>query len=102
CLADGTRQGSSTACSLFYGVFLKDSAQFVADTSSEFEKFSYDYNIVGPIDVVPGKAPVLPAITLSQTHFSVFQFVGDDALRLGGPQTPQNFTGPITGTVAGV
>ena len=101
CLADGTRLGSQTACSLYYGAFLRDSAGFSLDTSS-FEKGAYDISINGPIDVVPGRAPVLPAITLSQTRYSVFQFVGDEALRLGGPQTPSGFSGAITGTVAGV
>lgn len=101
CLADGTRLGSQSACSLYYAAFLRDSAGFSLDTSS-FDKGAYDIAINGPIDVAPGRAPVLPTITLSQTRYSVFQFVGDEALRLGGPQTPNGFSGAITGTVAGV
>jgi hypothetical protein len=101
CLADGTRKGSQTGCSIYYGVWLHDSAGFSAD-SGDFTKYAYDYTFLGPIDISPGKAPVLPAITLSQSRFSVFQFVGDEALRLGGPQTPNSFSGSgFSGTVSG-
>lgn len=101
CLADPTRKGSQTACSLVYGVWLRDSAGFSPD-SSDFTKNAYDYTLVGPIDVSPGTAPTLPAITLSTSRFAVFQWQGDEALRLGGPQTPLYFSGPISGSVAGL
>ncbi len=100
CLADPMRRGSQSACSLYYGVWLHDSATFNADTS-DLMKNIYDGTLVGPIDVTPGKVPTLAPITLSQSRFAVFQFTGDETLRLGGPQTPTFSAGPITGTVSG-
>ncbi len=102
CLADPTRKGSQTACSLYYGVWLHDSATYAADSTDSFDKNAYDYTLVGPVDVAPGAAPVLPSITLSTSRFSVFQFIGDETMRLGGPLTPTFFSGPITGSTAGV
>ena len=100
CLADGTRLGSQTACSMYYAVFLHDSTEFSADSS--IDNNDYDGAIVGPIDVSPGKAPVLAPITLSQSRFSVYQWSGDESLRLGGPLSQTGFNGPMSGTVTGL
>ena len=100
CLADPTRKGSQSACSLYYGVWLHDSATFTSD--SDFTKGAYDYAFVGPIDVVPGKAPTLAPISVSNSRLAIYQFVGDETMRLGGPLTPNFFSGPITGSTAGL
>lgn len=100
CLADPTRHGSQSACSLYYGVWLHDSATYSVDTSDVMKNI-YDGMLIGPIDVTPGKVPTLPPITLSESRFAVFQFTGDETLRLGGPLTPTFNAGPMTGTVSG-
>lgn len=101
CLSDATRKGSQSACSLYYGVALHDSTGFNSDTS-DFFKGAYDYAVVGPIDVSPGKPPALAPLTLSNSRFAIHEFDGDEALRLGGPQTPVFFSGPISGSTAGL
>jgi hypothetical protein len=101
CLADPTRMGSQTGCTVWYGVWLHDSATFSADTSDGFDKHAYDYSFLS-VDVAPGKAPVVPAINLSTTRYSIFEFDGDESLRLGGPLSQAQFNGPMTGTVTGL
>jgi hypothetical protein len=101
CLADGQRQGSQTACSLYYAAFLHDSATFSIDTS-DITQNAYDVAFVGPIDVSPGNVPVLAPITLSHSAFSVYSWAGDESLRLGGPLSQTQFNGPMAGTVTGL
>ena len=101
CLADGTRLGSQSACSLYYGIWLHDSVGY-DPSKGEFDKGAYDFALIGPIDVVPGKPPVLAPLTLSNSRYAIHEFDGDEALRLGGPQTPVFFSGPITGSTAGL
>ena len=98
CLADVTRRGSRDACSVSIVAFLLDQGQS-ADTSDVFES-AYDFKIVGPFDLSPGSTPVVPSIDLSTSRFAVRRWEGDEALRLGGTQTPQFYNGPITGFAA--
>ena len=99
CLADTTRRGSRTGCSIYVGTWLHDSATFSID-SGDFTKNAYDYAFLGPFDAGPGNAPVIPAVNLAVNHFAVNHWEADEALRLGGSQTPTFLgQGPI-GTCA--
>ena len=96
CLADPARSGSHDACSMYVGAFLvPDSYTFTS--GGDVTGLAYDYKLLGPFDVVPGKPPTVPAFDLSVSRFAINHFEGDDALQLGGEQTPQFFSGPITG-----
>jgi hypothetical protein len=99
CLADPTRRGSRTACTMYVAALLEPSA-FDPDTSEYFGA-SYDFKIIGPFDAAPGHVPAVAPLDLSVSHFAVNHWEADEALRLGGALTPQNFTGPISGAVSG-
>ena len=90
CLADSTRKGSRTGCSIYVGTWLHDSAAFSIDTS-DFVRNAYDYAVMGPFDAGPGQAPVIPPVNLAVNHFAVNHWEPDEALRLGGPLTPTFF-----------
>ena len=99
CLSDPTRRGSRDACSLYIGAFLVPQA-FTIDTGDVFGG-AYDYQILGPYDASPGRPPTPPSIDLATSRFAVNHWETDEALRLGGDQTPQFLTGPIAGAGTG-
>lgn len=96
CLAYNATRGKN-GCTIVVGASLLQDTSFVADTASRGgDPFSraFDYTIVGPFEVGPGRTPTIPAIDLSVSRFSVIEWQGDDALRLGGNYTPNSFSGP--------
>jgi hypothetical protein len=97
CLADPTRRGSQSACSMYLGVFLEP-ATFDIDTAggSIFGK-AFDFQLLGPFDASPGHPPTIPTIDLSTSRFAVNEWQADEALRIGGDQTPFTLSGPISG-----
>lgn len=97
CLADGTRRGSRDACSLYIAAALIP-ADYSLDVDNIFAN-SFDVVLIGPFEAAPGVLPTIPPIDLSASRSSAVRWVGDDALRAGGPEIPYAFTGPADGVV---
>lgn len=95
CLADQTRRGSQSGCSMYIGAFLEP-ATFDIDSGSIFGK-AFDFQLLGPFDVSPGHAPAIPTIDLSTSRFAVNEWQADEALRVGGDKTPYGLNGFISG-----
>jgi hypothetical protein len=95
CLADQARRGSKDACSMYLGAFLEP-ATFDVDSGSIFAK-AFDFQLLGPFDASPGHPPAIPTIDLSTSRFAVNEWQADEALRIGGNQTPYTLTGFISG-----
>jgi hypothetical protein len=85
---------------MYVGAFLVAAATFSFDTSDVFAG-AFDYQILGPFDASPGRPPTIPAIDLATSRFAVNHWEADEALRLGGDQTPTFLNGPITGVSTG-
>jgi hypothetical protein len=103
CLAYWADKGRD-ACPLLIGAAIVTDTNFVHDTTGNGDPFRHAFDLyeAGPFDIGPGGVlPKVPPINLSASRFAVVQWEGDDALRLGGNDTPNNISGPITG-VAGV
>jgi hypothetical protein len=84
CLADVARLGSRNACSMYIAAFITpDSFEVKADSGGhDPTQRAFDYAFpVGPYDVAPGRAPVIPPIDLSLSRFGVIEWRPDDALR---------------------
>ncbi|MGH7620068.1 MAG: hypothetical protein ACREPM_22870 [Gemmatimonadaceae bacterium] len=96
CLADPTRRGSQSACSMYIGAFLEP-ATFDVDTGGSIFGKAFDFQLVGPFDASPGQPPVIPTIDLSTSRFAVNEWQADEALRVGGEQTPYGLNGVISG-----
>lgn len=86
CLAATSAKGHA-GCSIIVGAALR------ADTISQYDTTggdpfmrAFDFAIVGPFDVSSGKAPTIPTIDLSLSRFTVFDWEGDESLRLGSAQ----------------
>ncbi len=96
------------ACELKLAVALLGAA---VDTTKDVDPLadSYDYAFpLGPFLVGPGRTPVIDPIDLSATRWGAVAWVGDDALKLGGGNTPSNsgqgvqgLTSPIAGAFVG-
>jgi len=98
CLADNSRRGSKGACSIFVVAALTyKEYDFNADSGGDPLGESFDYRFIGPFDAAPGRAPSVPPIDLSASRFGVIGLQADDALRLGGHNTPAGFSGALTG-----
>jgi hypothetical protein len=95
CLADPTRRGSQSACSMYVGAFLEP-ATFDFDSDRVIGK-ALDFQLLGPFDASPGHPPAIPTIDLSTSHFAVNQWEADEALRIGGEKAPLGLNGPISG-----
>jgi hypothetical protein len=67
---------------------------------------AFDYTIAGPFEFSPGSAPTIPPISVGATKFAVNQWVGDEALRVGGGEGLSSLTSWLTNVgntpVAGV
>jgi len=99
CMADPNRSGPKDGCLIYVAGVLTDK-HFAADSEgSIFDAF--DVKLFGPFEVAPGRVPTIPPMDLSATRFGVIRWEGDDALRLGGPGTPNFLTGPVTGVASG-
>lgn len=104
CLADNQRLGSKEACSMYLAAAVITDTFNIKDTANvDPFRAAYDYAFpVGPFDVAPGRAPVIPAIDMSLSRFGVREWVADEALRLGGPVNPNHAANlPITGAFSG-
>jgi len=95
CLADQTRRGSNTACSMYVGAFLEPTT-YDLDSGSVFGR-ALDFQLLGPFDASPGHAPTIPTIDLSTSRFAVNEWVADEALRVGGDKAPYGLNGFISG-----
>ena len=95
CLSDAGRYGSRDACSMYIGVFLEPAS--FDTTADDFFGPALDYNIVGPYDAAPGHPPTVPSIDMSKSRFTVNAWEPDESLQLGGRQSPELLTGPISG-----
>jgi hypothetical protein len=100
CLADQTRRGSRTACSMYIGAFLEPQTFNLVGSNDPYGG-AFDYQILGPFDAAPGRAPSVPSIDLAASRFAVNHWEVDEALRLGGDLTPSFLTGPIAGAATG-
>ncbi|MBI3567112.1 MAG: hypothetical protein HY084_02760 [Gemmatimonadetes bacterium] len=111
CLAYNASKGKD-GCTIIVGAsLLPDTSGFTRDTTKQNGgdpfRGAFDYTIVGPFEVGPGRTPTIPAIDLSATRFGVITWAGDEALRLGGIGTPTFFGGqgvtnaPLTGVFSG-
>src|SRR5262249_32645629 len=81
CLADQTRRGSRTPCSMSTGAFLEPQTFSIAGADPFGSAF--DYQLLGPFDAAPGRTPSVPAIDLATSRFAVNHWEVDEALRLG-------------------
>jgi len=99
CLADQSRLGSKEACSLIIaaGLTYRKFDIAGADSNSNPVGESFDFQFLGPYDAAPGRIPAIPAIDLSATRFGIIGWEGDNALRLGGDDTPSFFSGWLAG-----
>jgi hypothetical protein len=99
CLADDTRQGSKDACtmSIAAGIMYRKYDLAAADTNANIPGEAYDFQLIGPFEAAPGRTPTIPPIDLSVTRFGVIGWTGDEALRLGGDETPAGFSGTMAG-----
>lgn len=98
CLAYWAGRGRQF-CPLLIGAAIVEDTSFVSDTSGGdgFSR-SFDYYFAGPFNIgTGGVLPTIPPIDLSASRFAVVKWEGDNALRLGGNETPVGFSGPITG-----
>lgn len=98
CLAYYAKRGRQF-CPLLVGAAIVEDTSFVSDTSGgdPFSK-AFDFYFAGPFNIgTGGVLPTIPPINLSASRFAVVKWEGDNALRLGGNETPVGFTGPITG-----
>ncbi|MBM3908128.1 MAG: hypothetical protein FJ363_08645 [Gemmatimonadetes bacterium] len=106
CLADPTRLGSKDGCSMYLAAIITpDSVDVMKDTSdADPMRRALDYAFpMGPYDVVPGRAPVIPPVDLSLSRFGVVEWQPDEALRLGGAVSPGYVNMPSGHTpIAGV
>lgn len=86
CLAANAAKGAS-GCSIVVGAALRADtiAQSDSSGSDPFMRV-FDFTIIGPFDVSSGRAPTIPPIDLSASRFGTFEWVGDNALRLGAAQ----------------
>ncbi|MCX5766776.1 MAG: hypothetical protein NTZ43_06085 [Gemmatimonadetes bacterium] len=105
CLAYNASRGKD-GCSILVGASLLADSISLGDSTGGHDPFAqaFDASIIGPFDIAPGRSPTIPAIDLSVSRFSVVKWEGDEALRLGGNDTPINtgFGGAmITGVVNG-
>lgn len=99
CLADDSRLGAKDGCSLYVGAaLLQDTFNLRDSTKKDPLAVAFDDNFpIGPFVVGAGRAPTIPPIDLSASHFGVIRWEPDEALRLGGSYTPQTIGGPATG-----
>ena len=101
CLSATAAKGQS-GCSIIVAAALHADSILPTDTI-EVDPFrrAFDYVVVGPFDVISGRAPIIPSIDLSVSRFSVFDWEQDDALRLGAAQHVVNSGGPTGRVLAG-
>lgn len=102
CLADNSRMGTKDGCSMYLAAIITpDSSDVQADSSADPMRRALDYAFpMGPYDVVPGRAPVIPPIDLSLSRFAVVDWQKDEALRLGGNVNPFSAGGVLFGGLA--
>jgi hypothetical protein len=96
CLADPTRRGSQSACSMYIGAFLEPATFDTGGGGSLFGQ-AFDFQLRGPFDASPGHPPTISTIDLSTSRFAVNEWQADEALRVGGEKTPSGINGPISG-----
>lgn len=98
CLADATRLGSKDGCTMYLAAgILPDSFNITTDSGGK-DPFMNAYDVqfpIGPFDVVPGRAPTIPAIDLSLSRFGAVAWEKDEALRLGGAVSPNAQSGVL-------
>lgn len=101
CLADDSRLGAKDGCSLYVGAaLLQDTFNLRDSTKKDPLAVAFDDNFpIGPFVVGAGRAPTIPPIDLSASHFGVIRWEPDEALRLGGDATPQAISGQLTGVI---
>lgn len=97
CLADKAHVGSKGQCAIVLAVALTYKKYDLESDDANPLGESFDARLFGPFETGPGRTPSLPAIDLSASRFGVIGWAGDDALRLGGDDTPVGL-----GALAGV
>jgi hypothetical protein len=103
CLNDEFHVGGKDGCRIVVGgMIAPDTAETPGDTTGngpDLFETAFDINFKGPFDISPGRMPTIPPIDLSPTRLAAARFAPDEALRRGGPLTPQTFSTAPAGAV---
>jgi hypothetical protein len=98
CLAYFAGKGRG-ACQMLIGAAIVPDTAFLTDTTDvdPFEN-AFDFFVTDPINVgASGTLPTVQVINLSASRFGVVKWEEDEALRVGGVNTPTGFTTAPTG-----
>jgi hypothetical protein len=100
CFAFAARKKRGT-CPLLIGAAIVSDTSFVTDTIGDPFSNAFDFYFEGPFEIGPsGTLPRVPLINLSASRFGVVTWEPDEALRVGGPNTPSSIQSAITGVTA--
>jgi hypothetical protein len=101
CIAANASAGKD-GCTMLVAAALMIDTLARRDSTGDLFSRAFDFAIVGPFEVGPGRTPTIPPIDLSASRFGVVYWEGDEALRLAGAGAPVQTTGnTITGATSG-
>jgi hypothetical protein len=100
CLAANAAAGKD-GCTLVVAASINlDTVSFADTSGNDPFRRAFDFVIVGPFEVGPGRTPTIPPIDLSTSRFGVVYLENDNALQLGGSASPTGGS-PIVGVANG-
>jgi hypothetical protein len=84
CIAANASAGKDGCTMLVAAALTLDTLAFNDTTAGDLFGRSFDFAIVGPFEVGPGRSPTIPPIDLSASRFGVVYVQRDNVFQLGG------------------